>query len=406
MTRGSIEATSRAGQVPVIEHAPQGFAHKLVAEAGEGGQAPGVHGRGAGVEGAHDALAQQGVIPAGKRREIAVLVGGSGVRVDAQPVEREDALLVGGELEAEDARLWAEGVFGDDQQTLALSVLGVGNDTEAAAHSLQHLERAGFGSSSGRVWSDGADEQDGAASALGELSQGGQRLAQFVGAAGVQGVEDDESGMGAGDGFFQEVQVPGQGEGTILDGDFVAVDLFDGVEQKDAGGVASGGQEAGFDGAAAVVLTRHEDDGTLEAGGATGQSTTTGDAGSDMQGEQGGAGAGFAFEQGEGAQGEVVLPEPGDGLRDDSGEDEARRYLVEFGLRLRLGVLADDAPVFVEAGEDHAAGARAGVSQIQGFGGDFEVSHTPPALVFLSLEFAFLTHGFTHLCQGFGHGRK
>ncbi len=28
------------------------------------------------------------------------------------------------------------------------------------------------------------------------------------------------------------------------------------------------------------------------------------------------------------------------------------------------------------------------------------------ARVFLSLEFAFLTHDFTHLCQGFGHGRK
>src|SRR5260370_1017432 len=71
VTGGGIEATSRAGQVPVIEHAPQGFAHQLVGEAGEGGQAPGVHGRGAGVEGAHDALVQEGTIPAGKRREIA-----------------------------------------------------------------------------------------------------------------------------------------------------------------------------------------------------------------------------------------------------------------------------------------------------------------------------------------------
>src|SRR6266700_2485298 len=95
VTRGGIEATSRAGQVPVIEHAPQGFAHEFVAEAGEGGQAPGVPGRGAGVEGAHDALVQQGTVPAGKKREIAVLVGGSRVRVDAQPVEREDALLTG-----------------------------------------------------------------------------------------------------------------------------------------------------------------------------------------------------------------------------------------------------------------------------------------------------------------------
>src|SRR6266567_4113084 len=141
-------------------------------------------------------------------------------------------------------------------------------------------------------------------------------------------------------------------------------------------------------------------------GGATGQGMAAGDAGGDMQGEQGGAGAGFAFEQGEGAQREVVLPEPGDGALDDVGEQETRNGGVEFRLKLRLGVLADDAPVFVEAGEDDAAGARAGVSQIQDFGGDFEVSHTPLALVFLSLEFAFLTHGFTHVCQGFGHGSK
>jgi len=51
--------------------------------------------------------------------------------------------------------------------------------------------------------------------------------------------------MGAGDGFFQEAQVPGEGEGTLLDGDVVAVDLFDGGEQEDAGGVASSGQEGG-----------------------------------------------------------------------------------------------------------------------------------------------------------------
>ena len=270
VTGGGIEATRRAGQVPVIEHAPQGFAHQLVVEAGDGGQAPGVHGRGAGVEGAHDALVQEGTIPAGKRREIAVLVGGSRVHVDAQPVEREDALLIGGELEAEDGGLGAQGVFGDEQEALALLVLGVRLEEQAAAHRGQQLERAGFGSGSGRAWSDGAHEQDGAAAALGELGQGGKGLAQVAGAAGVQGVEDEEGGMGAGDGFFQHVQVAGQGEGTLLDGDGGAVDLCDGSEQEHAGGVAASGQEAGCDGVARVVLTRHEDDGPLGAGGATG----------------------------------------------------------------------------------------------------------------------------------------
>ena len=143
--------------------------------------------------------------------------------------------------------------------------------------------------------------------------------------------------MSAGDGFFQEAQVACQGKGTILDGDLFAIDLFDAVEQEHAGGIASGGQEARFDGGTAVVLRRHKDDGALEAGGATGQGAAAAEAGGDVQGEQGGAGAGFAFEQGEGAQGEVVLPEPGDGLFGDIGEQEARGGRLEWGAQAQDG---------------------------------------------------------------------
>src|SRR6266496_3983921 len=99
------------------------------------------------------------------------------------------------------------------------------------------------------------------------------------------------------------------------------------------------------------------------------------------------------------------LPEPGDGLLDDLGEHQARGDRVEFGVRLRLGVLIDDAVVFVEAGEDDAAGARAGVSEIEGFGDVCEVSGTQLSLVFLRLELAFLTHEFPYVCQGFRDGR-
>ncbi len=396
MIQGGIEATCRADdlRLPGVNHALQQFTHVLVGEAGDAGQAAGVHGRGA--------LLQQRVVSAAQVH-LAILEEGHGVRVGAQPVEGEDALLIGGELEAEDGGLLAEGVFGGDQEALALFVLGVGNDTEAAAHGPQQLERAGFGSGSGRVWSDGVDKQDGAAGALGELGQGGKRLAQVAGAAGVQGVEDDAGGVGAGDRFFQEVQVLDQGEGTLFDGDGGAVDLCDGGEQEDAGGVASGGQETGFDGVAAMVLTRDEDNCTLGAGGATGQGMAAGDAGGDVQGEQGGAAAGFAFEQGEGTQGEVVLPEPGDGALDDGGEDEARGRGVDFGSGLGPGVRIDGAVVFVDAGEGDAARARAGVLLVQFFGGQFEVFRTQSAHVFLSLEFAFLTHGFTKVFQIFVH---
>ena len=66
-------------------------------------------------------------------------------------------------------------------------------------------------------------------------------------------------------------------------------------------------------------------------------------------------------------------------------------------------MLIDDAVVFVEAGEDDAAGARTGMSQIQGFGDVFEVSRPQHTRVFLSLEFTFLACDFFTVFQIFVH---
>ena len=71
-----------------------------------------------------------------------------------------------------------------------------------------------------------------------------------------------------------------------------------------------------------------------------------------------------------------------------------------------MEVLAGDAPVFIEAGEDDAAGARAGVSHLQGLGGEFEISNAQLAFVFLRFQFALLAQDFAHLGQGFVHGIK
>src|SRR5713101_948134 len=144
VTQGGIEATRRADYLwlPGVNHALQQFTHVLVGEAGDAGQAAGVHGRGALLQRGQNGLLQQRVVPAAQVH-LAVLEEGHGVRVGAQPVEGEDALLIGDELEAEDAGLGAQGVFGDEQEALALPVLGVRLEEQAAAHRGQQLERAG-----------------------------------------------------------------------------------------------------------------------------------------------------------------------------------------------------------------------------------------------------------------------
>src|SRR6266567_4297611 len=116
-------------------------------------------------------------------------------------------------------------------------------------------------------------------------------------------------------------------------------------------------------------------------GGATGQGMAAGDAGGDMQGEQGGAGAGFAFEQGEGAQREVVLPEPGDGALDDVGEQETRNGGVEFRLKLRLGVLADDTQARAPAASSSPASTNTGASSASTPSLSLSLNSTPPFLV-------------------------
>jgi len=58
VTQGGIEATRRADDLRLhgVNHALQQFAHVLVGEAGDGGQAARVHGRGALLQRAQDGL--------------------------------------------------------------------------------------------------------------------------------------------------------------------------------------------------------------------------------------------------------------------------------------------------------------------------------------------------------------
>src|SRR5712691_3980313 len=86
--------------------------------------------------------------------------------------------------------------------------------------------------------------------------------------------------------------------------------VSDGGEEKDLGGVAACGLEAWCDSMAGVIMGSDQDDSALLARSAVGHGAASGDAGGKVKGKQGLADAGVAFQEGEGGQGNAVLPEP------------------------------------------------------------------------------------------------
>lgn len=83
-----------------------------------------------------------------------------------------------------------------------------------------------------------------------------------------EGVDDDEQGMVAGDGFCKDGEVIGKGERPVVEGDALNVEGFDGVEEQDPGRVAARGLQAGFEDGGRAGLWGDEDDFALLAGGA------------------------------------------------------------------------------------------------------------------------------------------
>lgn len=93
---------------------------------------------------------------------------------------------------------------------------------------------------------------------------------------------------------------PGGGRGVGCDG-----------EGEDAGGVGMGEGEDGVGVQQVGVVGGDEDDGTVEAIAAIGHGLVGGDAGGEVEEELCFAGAAGAIEQGDGATGDVAVPEPG-----------------------------------------------------------------------------------------------
>ncbi len=150
--------------------------------------------------------------------------GGERVGVFFEPLDRRDTRLVFPDLIAQVRSFLAEVVFGggEDAFVLIIRVLGdeqagacSGDDADGACTAIEGIVRGAF--------IEVADHEDGTAGPLGQLGQGSENGADILVTGGVngvsqnghEGIQDDKEGIGALDGFFQEREVMGEGEGTV-----------------------------------------------------------------------------------------------------------------------------------------------------------------------------------------------
>lgn len=246
MGEGGVGSPGRRGNFSAVEEAGEHSAHVGDLELGYAGDLCAVEGFGAVGEGFEDD---------------AVFVGdGSEQGLDGlvrccEPEQVWNALVSANDLKGESAGRRAEGVAGVGEYALLL-VGGVGGDDEAAAGGGDGFQGA---RAAGRAL---ADEEDGTVGALGELGQGSEEVAAALAAGGLggvvedggEGVDDDQGGVRAGDGGFEEREVVGEGEGTFIEFGVGGVEAFGAVQEEDAGGVTASGQEARFEGVVGAVV--------------------------------------------------------------------------------------------------------------------------------------------------------
>ncbi len=217
---------------------------------------------------------------------------------------------------------WGVGVLDDE-----VGAAGAGDEGEVAAGA---VEGAGGG-----LFVEVVDGEEGDVELFGEAIDVGGDGADFGGGAGrgeegPEGVDEDEGGVvGAVNEFAESVLVVAEEEGLGV-GVFRGVGIADAAEGEEAFGVAAGGFELGADDGGEAVFGAEVDDGgglAVEGGGcAVGPGLAGGETGGDIDGEGGFAEIGVAGDEGEGADGDAVEPEPGLGegfdlvKGDDGGE--------------------------------------------------------------------------------------
>jgi len=201
--------------------------------------------------------------------------GAERVGVFFEPLDRGDTRLVFPDLIAQVRSFLAEVVFGGGEDALVLIIrvlgdeqagAGSGDDADGASTAIESIVRGTF--------LEVADKEDGTAGALGQLGQGSEDGADILVTGGVnimpqnghERVQDDQEGVGLLDGLFQEFQILGEGEGTVDDLHLFGIEALDGVEQQDAGRVASCGFQAGFERIGGAIFGGDQDNASLLAG--------------------------------------------------------------------------------------------------------------------------------------------
>jgi hypothetical protein len=220
------------------------------------------------------------------------------------------------------------------EQEAAAFIRGIGSDQQATADEgeLGIVDVVGTQEIC-VLWVEGAGKQDGTVGTFGQVRERDEEVVRMLvrGAGttaaldGAEGIDYDEDSVVVFDGGFQVAEVVGETEGILAGRHSAGGPDGDGVEEQDVVRIGSCGLEAWLDGIAGIIMWRDEDDGALLAGSAIGEGGAAGDAGGEVQAEQGEAEACRAVHEGEFTKGEALGPEPFERFGSDVGEEEALR---------------------------------------------------------------------------------
>jgi hypothetical protein len=315
MVGEGVEATGRAEEFAIVAHAAERLADGGMAFARQRGEGFGREGARAGLEGLEEHLAQaregDGVMQAGswftgsfapeqdgdtERLETGNLLrggrwGGEGSVGGKGEGGSFGGEVVGSDLEGEIGGAGIEAVLGAEETVVGLLLFllwgEVGDDAQGAAHQVQQVAGGTTGGKLAvgegiRGLAGTVQQQEGTTVGVRQGGQTRQESGTLTYGERFQRIEDDQQRFVARYRFVQPVEVAEQGEGTVAEVRGLALLEGEGLaagEAEDLSGVAAGGQQAGLDGAAGIVVGAEEQDAALRAGGAIGEGETRGDGG-------------------------------------------------------------------------------------------------------------------------------
>ena len=236
-----------------------------------------------------------------------------------EPVDGGDAIGIRGDAVSEVGSFGAQVVFGCGKNAFVF-VAGVshdeqagaggGNDANGAATAIERIVEGAF--------IEVAHEEDSTISILGQDSEAGEDVPHVLitGSTditvehGDERIDDDQDCVGALDALNEGDKLRRQGERNVVNLASFGARLFEDGQETNTRGVTARGEDAGFDGVRGIVFRGDEDNVALDTGGTIGHGLAGGDAGGEVEGDEGFAEIGIAVEESDFATEDALLPEP------------------------------------------------------------------------------------------------